>query len=282
MAQYINYNGETKLRNEKIITIDNRAFRYGDALFETIHATQQNIQLFNLHYERLMQSMKILKMKTPQNFTYDALYKQVISLTMLNNCNKAARVRITVFRKDGGLYSPISLDVNYLIECSEIVDKTYTLNAKGFKIGVYDYIRKPRGTISNLKTTNALTYIMAAIYRDELRFDDCIILNDVDCIVETISSNLFIVRGNNIYTPSLRDGCVAGVMRNKIIEIALNEKYTIFDDCSISEEELLEADEVFLTNAIVGIAWVVAYKHRRYFNKAAKKLIDRLNATLFI
>jgi branched-chain amino acid aminotransferase len=85
------------------------------------------------------------------------------------------------------------------------------------------------------------------------------------------------VKGRNIYTPSLDDGCLDGVMRSKIIGIALNLNYIVFEDAHINETNLLDADELFLTNAINGIKWVGAYKTKRFYNDSAKLFISVLN-----
>ncbi len=278
---YINFNGNFIPNDTPVLTAENRAFHYGDALFETMHATGTIVQFFNEHFKRLTTSMRKLKMLVPPKFNTDAMHNEITRLLNKNRFYQGTRIRLTVFRNNGGLYTPATNDISYIIETKKIDNADYVLNKKGLKIGVFEQSRKPINIFSNLKTTNALCFIMAGLYKTENKLDDCIILNQENNIAEAISSNIFIVKDNNIYTPSLDDGCVAGIMREQIINIALSLNYTVFDDCSVKPDDLLTTDEVFLTNAVSGIRWIVAYEQKRYFNKIAKILITRLNEIAF-
>ncbi len=269
------------LDGSPIINYENRAFKYGDALFETIHASGTNIQFLNNHLQRLKSGMKILKMEIPSTFNEKKLKYIIENLIIKNKFFKGLKVRFTVFRKEGGLYTPESNQISYLIETEKLHDDKYVLNKNGFIIDYYNEIKKTANKLSNLKTANALIYILAGIYKKENNLDDCIIINNNNNCVEAISSNLFLVKENIIYTPSLTDGCVDGIMRKKIINIALSLNYTVFDECSIKPDDILKADEVFITNAIKGIQWVIAFRQRRYFNKTAKVLIQKLNEIAF-
>jgi branched-chain amino acid aminotransferase len=84
------------------------------------------------------------------------------------------------------------------------------------------------------------------------------------------------VKNGVLYTPPVADGCVNGVMRKKIIEIAQANKIAVYE-ISVMQNVLLGADELFLTNTINGIRWAVAYKQKRYFNDTSKKLTEKLN-----
>lgn len=119
------------------------------------------------------------------------------------------------------------------------------------------------------------------MYKNENKWDDCLLLNERQNLVEGISSNLFVVKDGVLFTPSLESGSVNGIMREQIIQIALNLGITVYDDCIIKPEQLKDADEIFLSNAIVGIRWVVAFEERRYFNRSAKILIEELNKKAF-
>ena len=105
-----------------------------------------------------------------------------------------------------------------------------------------------------------------------------IILNNQNNIVEALSSNLFFVKDKYIYTPPLSSGCLNGIMRSKIIEIAKSLNYNLIDNLPLNINNLINADEIFLTNAISGIKWVLAFKQKRYYNKTSKILINKLNS----
>jgi len=122
---------------------------------------------------------------------------------------------------------------------------------------------------------------LAGIFKNENKLDECILVDEQGNFVETISSNIFIVKNKTISTPSITNGCINGIMRNEIISIAKNQNFTIVESSNLNEKDLFEADEIFITNAVNGIRWVVGFKERRYFNKVAKNLIDELNKNCF-
>ncbi|MDQ2177555.1 aminotransferase class IV [Marinifilum sp. D714] len=278
--EYINLNGELFPKDSPVFGAENRAFRYGDSLFETIHSNGTEIQFFDQHLDRLIMGMKTIGMIVPENFRD----KLKINITYLINKNKSfagTRIRLSVFRNDGGLYTPTDNTVSYLIETSRLEEDQYVINKKGLKIDIYKDCRKSSDIISQFKTGNSLLFIMAGNYKNRMHLDDCLILNERGNPIESISSSLFIVKNDILMTPSIESGAVSGIMREQLIETALKLNMTVYDDCMITVNDLLEADEIFLSNAISGIRWVVAFRDRRYFNKTAKLLLEELNQNAF-
>jgi len=278
---FILVNGEYHFKDEFALSYKNRAFCYGDALFETMHANGTEIQFFEDHIVRLTYGMQNLKMIIPTAINSGTIKKKIIKLLHKNKLYQGVRIRLTVFRNEGGKYTPTNNTASYLVETEFIENDKYLLNQKGYIIDIYKDIRKSTNTFSNLKTANALLNIMAGIYAKEKKIDDCIILNETGKLIEGISSNLFLIKGRIMLTPSLNDGPVAGIMRKQILKIADSVGFEINHDSSITESQLLNADEVFFTNSISGIKWVLAYKEKRYFNQNVKKLIDKLNEVAF-
>ncbi len=275
--QYINIDGIMKLQDNFTIKSSNRAFKYGDALFETMFSSANKIPLFNQHLERLVSSMEILKMEIPQKFSInkDSLFNEITRLLNKNKLHKGARIRITVFRNGEGLYTPDCNDVSYLIESSGMSNTKYELNTQGLHIDIFTDVPKPQNVFSNLKTTNTLLYILAGISKKEKQVDDILLLNDNYNIIEALSSNIFVVKDNQIYTPNLQDGCVNGIMRNHIIGIAKQNNISIKYKPIIIEDIKL-ADEIFLTNSISGIRWVGAFLNKRYYNNMSVLLSSYL------
>ncbi len=274
------YNGEFYSDNTALFSADNRAFRYGDSLFETLHTNGTQIQFFNEHIERLQLGMKQLSMEIPENF-HETIEKNITKLITKNKSFLGTRIRLSVFRNSGGLYTPITNSISYLIESSKLDEPKYFLNKKGLKIGLFDSYKKTSNSLSAFKTGNSLPFILAGLHKEEMKWDDCLLINERQNLVESVSSNLFVVKDGVLFTPSVESGAVNGIMREQIIQIALSLGITVYDDCIIKPEQLEEADEIFLSNAIVGIRWVVAYEERRYFNRSAKTLIEELNKKAF-
>ncbi|PIV58475.1 MAG: 4-amino-4-deoxychorismate lyase [Bacteroidetes bacterium CG02_land_8_20_14_3_00_31_25] len=272
MSQFVCYNGEFIPADKPIFYGTNRAFRYGDGLFETMRAMGTSTPFLNRHIERLKNSASILQFEIPENYTVLFFQKQITRLLNANKYFNGSKIRLSVFRKDGGNYLPHSNKIDYYIEATPLETNNFSLNAKGLIIVLFNEWKKPVNELSGLKTSNSLLYVKAASYAQSLKIDDCLLLNQFGNIIESSSSNLFVFTNNNLLTPSLTDGCLNGVMRQIIIQLALKEKITVYDDACINENDILNADEVFLTNAINGIRWVVAFKNRRYFCKIAKRL----------
>ncbi|NOZ45414.1 MAG: 4-amino-4-deoxychorismate lyase [Chlorobi bacterium] len=279
-AKYIIYNSEIVQVSKVEISTFNRAFRYGDAIFETMHANDAKVQFFEHHFSRLTESMQTLKMELPEGFNVGFLAKIIHKLLDRNKFYKGARVRLTVYRSGKGYYVPNTNQVSFIVECEALQNAVYKLNEKGKQINIYNEIRKPVNKLSLLKSGNALLFVMAGIYLKENNLDDCIILNEKTEICEFISSNIFIIKNSTIYTPPITAGCVNGIMRKIVIEIAAKLNYKLVEK-KLVVDNLNEAEEVFSTNAIQGIQWIGAFGHKRYFNRLSLKLSQELNQYAF-
>ena len=279
--KFICLNGSYLKSNKPVLESKNRSFLYGDGLFETIHANGTEPQFIKMHMNRMLGSMRMLKMIIPGFFSAEYFMSHIKGVLTRNKQFQGARVRITVFRSSGGLYTPEVNEVSFVIESSPLENDLYTLNQQGYKVEVFTDIAKPDNLLSSVKTTSALFYVLAGIFKSENLLDDCLILNHSGRICESVSSNIFLAKGNKYYTPSLKEGCLPGIMRQVIIDIIKNEGLYMNDDCSLTVEDLLRSDEIFLTNAISGIRWVVAFRQKRYFNKSSKFLVKLLNNKAF-
>ncbi|WP_456376415.1 aminotransferase class IV [Lutibacter sp.] len=263
----INLNGVLISKSTAILNSDNRAFKFGDALFETLKVKNLKVHFLEDHYFRLMASMRMLRMEIPMRFTLEFFNNEIVKTVTQNNL-KNARVRFTVYRQDGGLYNPLTNNIDYLVEASllNIAHKEkYTIDL--FK-DYYVY----SGLLSSIKTTNKICNVLASIYASENNFDNCILVNEKKQIVEAINGNIFLVKGNLITTPPINEGCIKGIARKKLLEvISKMEKYTL-QEIAISPFELQKADEVFITNVIVGVQPVSSYKKRIFNTKVSREL----------
>ncbi len=274
--QFVNHNGTYLSASEPLFNADNRAFCYGDALFETVRITEHTPQFLALHLKRLFAGMNLLKMQPNTQFSEMFFEHAILKLAQKNNVTSDGRVRLTIYRNDGGYYAPDNNNVSYLIEVTALEEQGYMLNSKGYTVDLYTELKKPQSPLSSIKSANSAIYVMAGIYKNQHSFDECLLVNDKGSITEAISCNIFAVKNGVLYTSPVTDGCVDGVMRKKIIEIAQANRIAVYE-LSIMQSVLLGADELFLTNAVNGIRWVVAYKQKRYFNNTSKKLIEKLN-----
>src|SRR5690606_14301419 len=152
----------------------------------------------------------------------------------------------------------------------------FILNSKGLEVDIYTEIKKQKSIVSNFKVKNGLIYVMAAIKAQERVLDDLLISNERGGILESSNANIFVVSNGVLYTPGLEEGCLAGTMRMQVINLALQNGIKVYE-CNILPQNLLAADEIFLTNAVKGITWVSGYRTKRYFNNTSRKLVDILN-----
>lgn len=280
MQHYIDHNGALVSADEPVLTSNNRSFRYGDALFETIRITNNVPQFLKEHLQRLLTGMNVFKMEPVSFLNETFLENAILELVQKNNIGSDGRVRLSVYRNDGGFYAPGNNNVSYILEVSSMEEKNYVLNTKGYTVDLYTDLKKSPNVLASIKSANSAIYVMAGIYKNQHQLDECLLLNDKNHIIEAISSNLFAVKNGVLYTPPVADGCVEGVMRKKIIQIAQANRIAVYE-ISFMQNVLLGADELFLTNSIHGIRWIVAYKQKRYFNNTSKKLIDKLNELVF-
>jgi branched-chain amino acid aminotransferase len=260
---------------EPSVAFNNRAFRYGDALFESIRLCNNKVMFLRDHVTRLKLGMTVLRMNLPAEFNSENIYELILELLKQNNQSSNARIRLTVFRNEGGYYSPETNDISFLIETEEISD-AYLLNQKGLWIDIYSEIKKPINKLSGLKTANALIYVMAGLAKQSMKLDECFLINEKGTICESISSNIFVVKNGTICTPPLSDGCLEGVMRKQIIEIAAQHKILAFEN-TVTVNTLMNGDEIFLTNSINGVQWVGQFKQKFYTNKLSQFFIEKLN-----
>jgi branched-chain amino acid aminotransferase len=268
----INFNSELFSKEKIQLTTDNRGFKYGDGIFETIKVVNKKVIFWEDHYFRLMASMRMLRMKIPMEFTLEFLEQEILKTVASLEEGTNYRVRLNVFRKDGGLYTPKTNKINYLIEASEINTQAKTV----YEVDVFKDFYNYSGLLSTIKTNNRMLNTLASIYANENDLDNCVLLNERKGVVEVANGNIFIVKDSVVKTPALTEGCIKGIVRSKVIEILTkNENFTI-EETVISPFEIQKADEVFITNAIVGIQVVTKYKKKSFTTALGDKLYASL------
>ena len=275
----INFNGELVENNTLFLNEENRGLRYGDSLFESMRVVNGKIYFWEDHYLRLMASMRILRMEIPMNFTMEYLEEQILNTIEASNLlNEALRIRLTVFRNNGGLYLPQTNNVSFIIETKVLENAFYVHSNEYYEVELFKDHYVNTGLLSTLKSNNKLINVLGSIYAKENDYSNCLLLNNQKQVVEALNGNLFLVKGNTIKTPPLKDGCLNGITRKKLIaSLEKLDNYTFKED-SISPFELQKADELFITNAITGIQSITKYRKKEYSNTVAKDLLGKLNA----
>lgn len=274
---YINCNGKIVEDATPIITANNRGFRYGDGLFETFKYKNNQLVLLDEHLARLWNGMRLLNFEIPKLFNPDLIESQVLQLIKKNKLT-TARIRLTIYREAGGLYDAKNLNPNYLIETWELPSNNGLLNENGLQCCIYRDAIKAIDHFSNCKHNNFLPYLMGALFAKQEKCNDAIILNHHHHICDSTIANIFLIKNNIIYTPALHEGCIAGIMRQQVIHELKKLNYTIIEK-SITESELMNADEVFLTNSIYNIKWVASIENKKFSNNIISAIHHHLLKT---
>ena len=270
--KFFYFNGKI-IDQQPLITIQNRSFRYGDGLFETIKVFRNEIVLSEYHFDRLFTSLSLLKIPVPVFLSREKLFKDILELCRLNNCQNSARIRMAVFREEEN-------NAGAVIEAYPLSEKANALNEDGWLIDIYPHARKSVDAFANLKSANYLPYVMADLYAKENGRDECLVLNCDNKISDASKANVFLVLQKEVYTPALHQGCINGVKRRFVIE-ELKKQGVIVHQQAIDEEMLFEADEVFLTNAINDIRWVKSFRGKTYSNFFTAGLYNKLYAGVY-
>ena len=276
---YNSYNGTLTPSTQPLFSALNRSFRFGDSCFESMVVFKGQCINLPLHVERIRKATAALKMQLPAHFDLDFVQQQVQEL-LLRNEFENARVRLTFFRNDGGVYQPETNTASFVIEAFAHDRSGFELNAEGLNIDVFEEERKnEHSVLSNYKTGNSLSFVLASLYKQEKGFDECIILNTKGQIAEFISCNFFLVKDDIIYTPPLSEGCIGGVMRSNIINLCRGKNLPLREE-TLTLDKAMEANEVFVSNAVYGVQWVKQFRNKSYTNETSSKLMALLQNEL--
>jgi branched-chain amino acid aminotransferase len=284
MNHWLFYNEEIIPDNTPIFNAANRGLRFGDGLFETIKVVQARangsagrriMPLFDLHMERMSQGMEILGLKLQEHYTPDYISQMILDLCSQNNINGAARVRITIVRGNGTLFSTDDPHASIVIQAEPLTSDYLTFNLTGLKIDICPGIQKSCDQLANIKSNNYLPYVMAAQHARQHQLNDSLVLNIHNRICDGTIANVFRIHNNIIYTPPLTEGGVGGVMRKYLLNQLPKAGYTVQEKIC-TPEDLEAATEIFLTNALYGIRWVSGFRNKTYQNQLTTRLFQEI------
>ena len=273
--RYINYNGNIYPSHETLIPVTNRAFRYGDGFFESMVMFNKKIPLLEFHWSRIVFTAEVLSSYLPPTFNMDALQGMILDLASVNDAVKNARIRVQFFRLGSGLYLSEDDELGFSITMDKLENEKFEAG-EGLKAGIRDDCYKAISMVSDLKNSSALMYVVAAKFARAEGWDECVLLNHFGQVCEGLSSNIFVVIGDKLITPTLDSACVNGVMRSYILWL----KESNIEEREIEVEELVTADEILMTNAVKGVQWIRELGGQTYTNKMALELTALINSKL--
>jgi branched-chain amino acid aminotransferase len=231
----------------------NRAYVYGDLLFETLKIVDGRPLHAAYHADRVAQSSQMLGFNLPDAWCEDYFSDLVFAHAAPGN----TRGRLVISRLSEGYYLPSSNEVAFSFESWPLPEPKLSID----KIDVYDEQYKACTSLSNIKSGNALIYVLASKFAATNNLNDVLLLNEHGRIAEATSSNLFIIKKDNAYTPPLSEGPVNGVMRKVLLDNATKLGINM-QETPLEIKDLFEADECFLTNVIGGITSVHHFRNK--------------------
>jgi branched-chain amino acid aminotransferase len=275
VSNYCVFSGKLISEDEAWLLPSNRAFLYGDGLFESIYFNGSQPLYLEDHIDRLLRGMQALNFKVPDYFSVAYFTEQIERIAKRNRIFRPARIRLQIYREADGLYSPEHDLTTFLLQIKPLSDGVRSLNSKGLLIDVFPVNSKKYDAWSAFKSVNAQLYVQAGIWKRNFAMDDCLILNTAGRVCETISSNIFIIKSDYILTPPIDEGCIDGIMRRNVIR-NVKESELSFEETPLTLSMIEQADEVFLSNAIQGIKWVGSFRNQRFFCKRLVKIAQSL------
>jgi branched-chain amino acid aminotransferase len=273
----INFNG-TLVPSEENLLANNRAFLFGDAVFETIKILDNKILFLEDHYFRLMSAMRIVRMEIPMDFTMEYFEEQLLQTAKANECLHSGRIRISIYRNSGGYYLPETNTVSFLINAIVLENASYLFEAAPYEVDLYKDFYVTKQLLSSVKSINKMVNITGSIFADENGLQNCLLLNDDKNVISALQGNIFMLQENKLITPPVADGCLNGVMRKQILAIVRKMENIEVVEESISPFELQKADELFITNVIKGIQPITKYRKKDFVTDLAQSLLGKLNA----
>ncbi|HEX4888047.1 MAG TPA: aminotransferase class IV [Luteibaculaceae bacterium] len=269
------YNNRFIPAHEIRISPTNRAFFYGDGVFESIRVCGGQARFLESHYGRLLAGANQLGLDLGE-LSFDRFVDQIQALVQVNHIHNSARIRYMLYRDEGGFYHPQTRSTCHFASIHTLDVSAYGSAQRELRLCVYRDLPKWRNPLNAVKSLSSTLYIQACRYANERGFEDAVLLNEVDQVVECATSNIFIIQQNQITTPSLDSGCLPGVMREQLMVLAKQQGFVV-READMDLLQLESADEILLTNAISGIRNATEFQGRLLKTGLGTQLLDDLN-----
>ena len=268
------FNGRFVSQKEARIYVNEPGLLYGWGVFETLRSYNGNILYLSAHLKRLAASARLIGITLPFSVKKTSiLIKKAIKMNCLDN--KDAYVRLNLWKgnhRDGICilakpYQPHSL-------------KKYQ---RGIKVCISDFRQNENSLLAQIKSMNYLFFNLAYAQAKKRRFDEAIILNNRGYLTECSRANIFWIKNNRLYTPSLDCGCLNGITRQIILDLAKRSKIEVLEG-RFKIKALSDAQEAFITNSLIGIMPLVSIEKKNInkgiVGKMSKLFMQKYNSLL--
>jgi branched-chain amino acid aminotransferase len=235
----------------------NRAFRYGDGLFETMRFFDGQILNLQAHRNRLAMGIRILRFQHPDRFMREW---QDAAESLAADCGNNARIRLSVFRSGSGFYLPEDNRLEWLLEAWPMQAEPYP-ECHGLRMGLARGVRRPLWNLSSFKILGSLPSILAQMEAAERGLDDLVLLNFTGRVSAASKGNIFLVMNGELHSPLPGEGQVEGTMKQAVSAACLKLGIKVISR-QIPEKDLGIAEEIFTSNAIQGLSYASEFEGR--------------------
>jgi len=244
-------NGKFMPMGDVKLSVFSPGFFYGFGLFETMRSYNNKIVYLDQHIKRIKNSCRLIGIRL--NYSADKL-KDMIKKTITINKLKDTYARLTIWKSFKG--------TDILIWAKTYKRYSTLKYNRGFRVYISRYKQNENSFFSQYKTTNRLLYELAFQEAKQKGYDETIMLNNRGYITECSRSNIFFIKDKQLFTPSLSSGCLAGITRRAIFDLAKKYNIKIYEG-NLTLQDLYEIDEAFLTNSLMGVMPLASVeKHR--------------------
>ena len=261
------------------ISVLDRGFTYGDGLFETMRVYSGKIFRLEHHLDRLFQSARSIFIELP--ITRNEIRSAIYAAIKLNGLSNSI-VRLTVTR--GELDSGVNVDYSSPPTIVILVKPVKAISKKTYKegIGIKLYKKsaiRTQGISNKIKSCNYLSNIILRENALKENFFEAVLLDHNHNVTEGTISNIFIIKNNQLKTPITNEFVLSGIIRQAILDLCLENNIPFKED-RITERELYEADELFLTNSGIEILPVRNINHHKLKNRGTRPMTKHIHMLL--
>lgn len=241
------------------ISVADRGFQYGDGLFETMAVINGTCPFWERHMQRLQYACQRLQFPRP-----DIALLQTEACVLIQH-KKRAVLKLILSRGEGGrgYHYPAAVQSSRIFMCHHWPDYPEENRQIGVRVRFCTTTLARQPALAGLKHLNRLEQILARNEWQDAEIIEGLMLDENKNVIEGTMSNVFMVQNKHLYTANLSNCGVAGIMRGYILELARNAGITSHIG-DISKQQLGEADEIFLSNSLIGL-WPVNRLEKQVF-----------------
>jgi 4-amino-4-deoxychorismate lyase len=244
------YYNDNRIKEASIQTAS-QGFQYGYGVFETILIHKGVPCFVDMHHRRLSEGCSKLGLKL--KLDVEAIYTQAIKLSEACSIVEG-RLKVICFR---------DVEQDSTIMTLSHYTRDESMVKKGISLGTSTIMRNPKSPLCYMKSLNYAENILAKEAAKHQGYDEALFLNVYNKICEGAVSNIFWIKSNRVYTPEISCGILEGITRRQTIEICGRLGLELLEG-SYELAELLQADEVFVTNSLMGIMPVYHVDNKIY------------------